>query len=185
MTKPEGLYRFFELSQRERARLEAIPVAMGIEPSKEVTDSLLTAYADGEIDFRRMIAVTRSCSLGCTIRERVMLLAIMAELGLRIKPKKLRRRRPTYPTWLRRVAGLLIKNLSEEYPDLPLAPSVYSPNRSPILGLAQIFLVGNGFFDGLKPVSQRRLYDWYRATRRADGDELKRGRPPRRKTPRR
>jgi len=185
MTERKTFEAYFDLSKEERVRLEAAPFNAPPEALNEfagkVADQLLNAYGDGEIDFRRMIAVTRSCSLGCIFKHQVMLLAYVAVEGLRITPKTLNRKRPPHPKWVQRSAGHLIEMLRQAS-DEPVAPSVYS-SSSKILENATAWLIAAGLYEGAEPVGSRQLYDWYLETMQADGHDLKVGRPRKKTRP--
>ena len=172
----------FELTEKEREQLEAAPFNAPPEHWQEfaahMADQVLKAYGEGEIAFERMIAVTRSCSLGCKLSDQLSLLALVAVQGLRISPKK--RKRPRHPEWVRRSACSLVDMLRKDSPKEPFAPSSYSGD-SGIFKMARQWLIAAGLFEGVKPVSARRLYDWYCEIRKADGHTLKRGRPRKRK----
>jgi len=186
MTKPIPLKEFFEPDDEERARLEKAPFPSDpkhwYEFAKRFVPLVVQAYRDGEVDLHRMIALTRSCSLGCVFSKQMMFTAYVALAGLRFTPKTLNRKRPPHPEWVRRSAASLITMLREDSPDEPFSPTERSGSSSKILDTAHAWLTAAGLFEGVEPVSPSRLYDWYRETRRADGYELKRGRPRKRKT---
>lgn len=184
MTKPQTLEEFFEPNDEELTRLKKAPFPSDPKHwhalAKGMVPLWVQAYRDGEVDFQRMIALTRSCSLGCVFSKQKQFMAYVALAGLRFTPKTLNRKRPPHPEWVKESAASLIDMLKEAYPDKPVSPSVHS--SSDILDTAHAWLTAAGLFEGAKPVSPSRLYDWYRETRRADGKELKPGRPRKRKT---
>src|SRR5262245_40163611 len=83
--------------------------------SAKVSETLLESYASGAMDFRRMIAVMRSCALGCETSARLMRLGILAERALAITPAQARTR--DYPPAFQRLAAGLVEFLREQRPD--------------------------------------------------------------------
>ncbi len=118
-----------------------------------------------------MMAFVRSCSLGCSVNERITLVALTVERGLAVTPRTLRRKRPPFPTWIRRSAATLVQMLSEDHPEEPLAPNEMNGWTTPILETAIEWLKTLGLCDGAHPIRPRTLYGWWLENRKATASE--------------
>jgi hypothetical protein len=150
----------FAITPEERTRLDAAPFRGTDEDgwrvfSSAVHDQVLAGYAAGEMDFRRMMEVMRSCSLGCRLTDRITLMALTAERALPIKPAH--RRRPQNPVWVMNSAAALVSMLHEDRPDEPLAPNEMNGWTTRILEEAIRWLVTLGLCN---PIDSRTLYKW-------------------------
>jgi hypothetical protein len=154
----------FALTPEERARLDAAPFrgtdATGWRTwAGQFHDGLLASYADGEVDPVGALRLARSCSLGCVLKDRIVLMANFVEQLLRITPKKLGRRPPPHPTWVRHSAATLLETLLAVSSDKQLiAPNDGNGWTTPLLERAIAWLVTLGLTTPIKP---RTLYEWY------------------------
>ena len=156
----------FELTSEERARLDVAPFRGTDKDAWRtfaglVHDQVIAGYAAGEMDFRRMMTVVRSCSLGCRLSDRIMLMALTAERALAIEPKH--RKRLKNPIWVRNSAAALVSMLCEDRPDEPVTPNEITGWTTPILEEAIRWLVALGL---CAPIEPRTLYKWYLAHKR-------------------
>jgi hypothetical protein len=155
----------FALTAEEQLRLDEAPFR-GTDASGwrrfagYIQEQLLAAYAAGEVDLRQALNVMRSCSLGCSLNDRIIMMAHMVERALHISPKTLNRKRPPHPTWLRHSAAALVSMLHEEHPDQPVAPNEANDWTTPILEIAIAWLVTLRLCDSRQPIRPRTLYDW-------------------------
>lgn len=164
----------FALTPEEQQRLKDAPFQPGplgwTMFAAAVHDQLLESYAEGEIDFRDLLSVMRSCSLACSMNERMGFLALTAERGLAIQPKPRKRKRPPYPRWLRSSAATLVQMLHEGHPGEMAAPNTLNDWTTPILETAIAWLVTLGLADRDKPIRPRTLYSWYLEHKKATAD---------------
>ena len=111
----------YPMSDAEKALVETAPFHHTPEGWKRfalrIHDLVLCGYRDGEMDFRRMMEVTRSCSLGCCEGDRVEILALTADRALRMHPRNLNSSPPPYPRWQRRAAVDLVLYLESLQPE--------------------------------------------------------------------
>lgn len=156
-----------ELTPEEKARIRAAPFRPGDDGWRSfaaaVHEQVLAAYASGEMDLRRVFEVMRSCSLGCSARDRIAILGLTAHRSVQIEPKSLKRKRPVHPTWVKNSAAALVQMLHEEFPDEPLAPNAMNRWRTRILKTAIAWLATLGLCDST--ILPRTVYDWYRRVR--------------------
>lgn len=156
----------FEITPNERARLDAAPFRGTDKGSwqvfaRSVHDQVLASYAAGEMDFRRMVEVMRSCSLGCRNSDRMKLMALTVERALPIEPAH--RKCPPNPAWVMNSAAALVSMLHEDRPDEPVAPNDLNGWTTPILEEAIAWLVTLGLCE---PIDPRTLYKWYLAQKK-------------------
>jgi hypothetical protein len=160
----------FALTAAERARLDAAPFRGADERgwalfAGQMQKQILSGYAEGEMDLRRALEVMRACSLGCAVKDRIVIMANMVEQALRTSPRTLNRKRPPHPTWLRRSAATLVQVVNEQSPDQPIAPHHFNEWTTPTLETAIAWLTALGMVDPAHPVRPRTLYEWYREHR--------------------
>ena len=153
----------FAITAEERDRFDAAPFRGTDEDgwrafASQVHEQVLKSYAEGEINLERALQAVRSCSLGCRLADRVFLMALTAELALRITP--VRRKHPPNPTWVRQSAALLVSMLREDRPGEPVAPNEMNGWTTLILSDAIAWLVA---LDLCEPIDPRTLYSWYLA----------------------
>ena len=165
----------FALTAAERSRLDAAPFRGTDERAwalfaGQMQEQILSGYEDGEMDLRRALEVMRACSLGCALKDRIVIMANMVEQALRKTPRTLNRRRPLHPTWLRRSAVTLLQVVSEQFPDQPIAPHHFNEWTTPTLDTAIAWLAALGLVDAAHPVRPRTLYEWYREHRDPSGN---------------
>lgn len=160
------LEKAFALTAAERSRLDAAPFRGTDERgwalfAAKMQEQILSGYADGEMDLRRALEVMRACSLGCSVKNRIVIMALMVEQALRKTPRNLNRRRPPHPTWLRRSAVTLLQVVREQDPSVPIAPHHHNQWTTPILDTAIAWLAALGLVDDAHPIQPRTLYAWY------------------------
>jgi len=177
--EPKPLAEVWALTAEERTRLAEAPFPNDPEHwrwfAARMHTHALDGYAAGEVDLRRLLTYTRMCALGCALRDRITLEALMVERVLTVTPKTLNRRPPQYPAWVREAAGDLVRMLAEQYPDETVTPS-REGEPSAILRRALDWLTAWGFSTPAAPIRPKTLYGWYRDVRVADGVVLHRGR---------
>lgn len=158
----------FALTPAERARLEAAPfrgtddigwMAFALAVQKQI----LKAYTEGEIDEKRALAVTLSCSIGCEPGTRAVLMATTSLHLARTTPRARTVRRQANPQWVRNSAATLVQMLHEARPAEPLAPNEANEYSTPITEEAIHWLVTLGLCDR---IDTRTLYRWYRAAKK-------------------
>lgn len=166
------------LTTAERERLAAAPFPMDPEHwrwfAATMHEHALEGYQAGELDFRTLLTYTRACALGCTLKDRITLTALMVERGLAVTPKTLKRRRPPYPRWVQQAAGELVRALEGAHPGEAVAPSSGRDGSSPILHRALGWLTTVGLVDPAWPLRPLTLYKWYLARQKAAGVALRR-----------
>jgi hypothetical protein len=153
----------FAVTPEDRARLDAAPKSFGRTDAagwrlfaSQIHDQVLTGYTAGETTLRRGLEVMRSCSLGCPLKERIVLMALFVEHALQVTPKNRKRRQN--PEWVQKSAATLVQMLSEVHPDEPLAPTEHNGYTTPLLEEAISWLVTLGICHA---ITGRTLYKWY------------------------
>jgi hypothetical protein len=133
--------------------------------------SILAAYADREITFERMVAVTRAVSIGCAASDRAILTGYVATRGLTLKPTHHRNAKPpVYPMALRHVAVDLV----ESYRGHDSRPALEECVRYALRMLNQVRLFP-------QPPKASTLMRWYRERMKATNRAAARGRPRKQK----
>jgi hypothetical protein len=167
------------LSDEERARLADAPFTTSSAEhwrwfASAAHMQALRGYAAGEMNERRLLAVVRACSLGCTVTDRIRLMAMTAERALKIRPKALNRRRPPYAAWVKKLACDGLRLFEQQ--GLVVSPSADS-GTSPALNETLAWLKALDLCD----VSPKQLYTWHLKAKHAAGEPTPRGRRPKRK----
>lgn len=171
----------YDITPAERVQLDAFPVRLTAEDWRSFAWSLyegvIDSYARGETDFEQMMSAMRLCSLGCRSTDRLLLLGLTVERALRITPKSLNRRRPPFPTWLKRASVAVVRLLKEMNPAVTSGANELSDWSSPVLVSASAWLVSLALCDPKNPIPTHTLYKWYRASMRVAGRPSAPGRP--------
>lgn len=115
-------------------------------------------YASGELTFESAERACRRCSNTC---DRFAENGVGYQMN-RITPTTLSRRRPEFPSWVRRVAVTILRVLDEEHPG-HLAPGHYTAWTSPTLRVALDWLLTLGVFDAETLITPKTLYGWFNA----------------------
>lgn len=152
----------FGLTPEEQARLDAMPLSAGEDGwrrfASAVHEQIVTAYAAGEMPLDRALAVMGGCLLGCSVKDRITLLALTARRALLNPPTKRTGKRPPNPPWVRSSAAALVQMFRDDRPDAPIAPNEANNWTTPILAETIQCLVALGLCEAIGP---RTLYAWY------------------------
>jgi hypothetical protein len=156
----------FALTPEERSRLDAAPF-LGTDANgwrlfaAKAHEQILAGYADGEMDLKDTLKFMRACSLGCALRDRVVLMAYAVERALRIPPRDLAHSRPPFPSWLKKSAANLFQMFKDNRHGQPWAPTYWNGWTSEPLKDAIAWLAALGLCDTNSP-TPKTIYDWWR-----------------------
>jgi hypothetical protein len=156
----------FPLTDEERDRLATVPRAFHDEAfwsrwAIHAHVELADAYRAGEISLPDALQLLRNCSLGCSTRARLLITARFIDRVLPIKPKTLNRRKPPFPTWIKRMGAKAVAIVHEGLPDLELAPHEMNGWTTKKLELAVQLIVTLGMCSETRKPTPRTLYKWY------------------------
>lgn len=180
----------FALTPDEQRRVAAAPFVTNpgdwAKFAAQLQSHLLADYAEGEIGPLDALRTMRSCSLGCALNDRIMLMANLGDQFARITPPT-GVRKPPFPLWLRRSAASLVQMLLEDRPGEPFTPNDANGYTTPITRQAMEWLAALGLCNAPQQptendppagdgqhtrrrspaINERLLYSWYHEARKA------------------
>jgi hypothetical protein len=162
------LSSYFAATPEELARIDRAPsmtadAAVWREFANAVLWQVIQAYQDGEVTLKRAIHLVRSCSVKCTWKDRLALMALAAQ-QTDAHPPQASRKKVQNPLWVRRSAAQLVEVCRQERPLEAFAPNDMSGWTTPILEKAIIWLRALELCANVTP---RVLYTWYCEAKKA------------------